>query len=162
MPAVKGEFYNYRTLFSTERPLFFLLKCKSSKARPLTAELRNLVHEFNLTFVFGPEVMLCSPDSAQSLRLLEEALGDVGGMDLLSTEIRLADIPEGEFHDCLESRDPQSIIGIYNRASSGASTMPLSEGMVLAVKSRGGKYGILLIEELTGTSCVVHASHVLI
>ena len=46
IPAVRGEYYSYSSVFTEGRQLYSLMKCKSNKAR-LISEISNLGSEVN-------------------------------------------------------------------------------------------------------------------
>ncbi len=103
-PAARGEFYSYTSRFSLERPLYFLLKCKSNKARPTTEAEAELVRELDLTFIFGDEITICSADSDPSMQLLSESRDDVRRLALNNTEIRTANVTLDNFYQCWGDR----------------------------------------------------------
>jgi len=160
MPAVQGEFYSYPYAFSKDTPLYFLLKCKSQKGRPLTTDVGYIVQELNLTFIFGDKVILCSPDSALSVELLRNIITDP--QKLNQSEIRVATITEDTFYDCYYEKDESILIDIHRGSGASKSNVVLSSGLILSVKTSSGKYGLILIKELTPSTCKIDACHILL
>lgn len=162
IPAVRGEFYGYASEFSVERPLYFLMKCKANKARPVMEDLKEVLQELDLTFIFGDEVFLCSPNSAQSVKLLGKVLEETSVRRLNETEVRLANMSSEAFYRCLDARSESMLVDAFHAPGASESTMLLSEGMTLAVRTASNKYGLILIEELTASTCRIVACHILV
>ena len=49
IPAVRGEYYGYSSVFTRKQPLYTLMKCKSNKSWPISA-VANLGSEVNAFF----------------------------------------------------------------------------------------------------------------
>lgn len=162
MPAVKGEFYRYTSDFSVERPLYFLMKCKSNKARSATTDIEKTLQELDLTFIFGDRVLLCSPNSAPSIGLLRNVLEDTVSRRLNETEIRLSNMSDEAFYRCLNARSEALLVDAFRASGASESTVVLSEGMTLAVRTGSNKYGLIRIKYLTVSTCSVEACHILL
>jgi hypothetical protein len=160
LPAVQGEFYSYTSDFSKDRPLYFLMKCKANKSRPLNTDVIHIVQELDLTFVFGNEVILCSPNSAPSVELLGSVVADP--QKLNHSEIRVANITEDTFYDCYHEKKESFLIDIHQTSRVNESSIVLSSGLILSVKTGSGKYGLILVKELTPSTCKVDACHILL
>lgn len=160
MPAVQGEFYSYTSDFSKDRPLYFLMKCKANKSRPLTMDVGHIVQELDLTFVFGNEVILCSPNSTPSVELLRSVMVDP--QELNHSEIRAATITEDTFYDCYHGKKESFLVDIHRTSGVSESSVVLSSGLILSVKTDLGKYGLILIKELTPSTCEIDACHILL
>jgi hypothetical protein len=160
MPAVRGEFYRYTSDFSVERPLYFLMKCKSNKARPTTTNVEHVLQELDLTFVFGDRVSLCSPNSAPSIRLLSNVIEDTSWRRLNETEIRLSNVTADDFYRCLDARSEALLVDAFRVSGTSESTVLLSKGMTLAIKTASNKYGLLLVNDLTASTCRIEACHI--
>jgi hypothetical protein len=161
MPAVKGEFYRYTSDFSVEKPLYFLMKCKSQKARS-TTNIENVLQELDLTFIFGDRVSLCSPNSVPSIGLLSNVLEGASLRSLNETEIRQSNMSLKAFYSCLDARSEALLADAFHASGASASTVLLSEGMTLTVRTTSNKYGLILVKELTASTCRVEACHILV
>jgi hypothetical protein len=161
MPAVRGEFYGYTSQFSVDRPLYFLMKCKSNKARQIATDPEQMLHELDLTFTFGDRVSLCSPNSAPSVRLLGSVLDEASLRRLSETEIRLNASLEA-FYRCIDARSGAVLKETFCASGSSEATVLLSEGMTLAIRTASNKYGVVLIRELTSSTCKIEACHILL
>jgi hypothetical protein len=160
IPAVPGEFYSYTSDFSIDRPLYFLMKCKANKSRPLATDVRHIVQELDLTFVFGNEVLLCSPNSTLSLKLLGSIISDP--QKLNNSEIRVATITEDTFYDCYNEKKKSFLVDIHHNSRVNESSVVLSKGLILSVKTSSGKYCLILVKEITPSTCKVDACHILL
>lgn len=159
IPSVRGEFYSYSTQFSVDRPLAYLMKCKANKARPINeAELIN--HEIDLAFVFGNPVLACTPKALE----FAELVGDrVIAEDLVRTMIAPAGITEERFYQLRQQKDGETVKQVCREAAQDAETaIALSQGMILSVATESGKYGLLLVKEITVSSVKVDACHILL
>lgn len=157
IPAVPGEFYSYTSDFSIERPLYILMKCKANKSRPIIPEI---IKELDLTFIFGSEVILCSPDSNPSKELLKDII--VEPQELNHSELRIANITEDTFYDCFQEKRDSFLVDIYNNSNEGESNLVLYTGLILSVKTYSGKYGLIIVKELTDSTCKIDACHILL
>jgi hypothetical protein len=162
IPAVKGEFYAYAAEFSTERPLYFFMKCKANKARSLATESDDLVRELDLTFIFGEEVLLCSPNSAPSTGLLRGAVTGPDLQRLNETEIRLATMPVSSFHRCRERRSGLALVDAFQGAGASVSAVRLSQGMTLSARTASNKYALIRVGDVVPSMCRVEACHILL
>src|SRR3989339_605796 len=71
IPAVHGEYYGYSSVFTRERPLYALMKCKSNKERPVS-EIVDLGSEANAFFRFNEtDQKIISIKTANNLGLLQ-------------------------------------------------------------------------------------------
>lgn len=162
IPAVRGEFYAYASGFSVERPLYFLMKCKSNKARCLATDVEQMLQELDLTFIFGDEVVLCSPNSAPSTRLLCNAVEYKNLRRLNETEIRPSNVPIDEFYRCFDARSESWLVDTFRSSGASESAVQLSKGMILSVKTASNKYGLILVKDLTASTCSIEACHILV
>lgn len=160
IPAVPGEFYSYTSDFSKERPLYFLMDCKANKSRSLTTDVGHIVQELDLTFVFGNEVILCSPNSTPSVELLGSVMSDP--QELNHSEIRVATVTEDTFYDCFYGKKGSFLVDIHRTSGVSESSVVLSSGLILSVKTSSGKYGLILVKELTPSTYKVEACHILL
>jgi hypothetical protein len=162
MPAVRGEFYRYTSNFSEDRPLYFLMKCKANKARPTTTEVEQMLQELDLTFIFGDKVFLCSPNSAPSIRLLGNVMEGASLRRLNETEIRLSNVPTEEFYRCLDARSESLLVDTFRVSGASESTVLLFKGMTLSIRTASNKYGLILVKDLTASTCRIEACHILV
>jgi hypothetical protein len=160
IPAVRGEFYAYSSLFTSDRPVGFLMKCRANKGRPIT-DVANYSQEHDLTFVFAGGVSVCSPNAAPSIRLLG---GLISADDLNETSITArADISQDAFYALRQRRNGGELAAVCCQAEPrNKAVVALSAGTILAVITQSGKYGLLLVKELTPTSLRVDAAHILL
>jgi hypothetical protein len=162
IPAVKGEFYAYAAEFSAERPLYFFMKCKANKARSLATESDHLVRELDLTFIFGEEVVLCSPNSAASIGLLSGAVTGPDLQRLNETEIRPATMPVSSFHRCRERRSALALVDAFQGAGPSVPALRLSRGMTLAARTASNKYALIRVKDVAPSMCSLEACHILL
>ncbi|HYU34366.1 MAG TPA: hypothetical protein VEW48_19610 [Thermoanaerobaculia bacterium] len=162
MPAERGEFYAYTSDFSVERPLYFLMKCKSNKARPATTDIEVALQELDLTFIFGERVFLCSPNSAPSIGLINNVLGNISLQRLNETEIRLSNMSSETFYRCFDARSEALLVDAFRASGASESILQLSEGMTLAVRTASNKYGLVLVKNMTTSTCRIEACHILL
>ena len=160
IPAVRGEYYSYPSLFTKEQPLFALMKCKSNKVRRLS-EISTLGTQINAFFQCEEKnSQVLSIKAAKDLGLLgttrmKDAFDDIWFAPTnLSAEqfIGLRDTKETMFlvSACREALiERQIVLDIY-------------EGLVVAFMTRGGKYGMFLVEDITFSSIQIEACHVLL
>jgi hypothetical protein len=161
IPSVKGKFYSYPTEFSSEKPLYFLWDCKANKAHSLATDVETILTELNLTFIFGDDVFLSSPNSAPSVKLLNGDLGNINASSLIETEIRSTNLSPDAFYLCFCEKSQTQLIDLFAAADSGESTLLLSEGLVVAIRTASNKYGLLLVKRLTASKCEIDACHIL-
>lgn len=160
MPAVRGKFYSYTSAFSKDRPLYFMMDCKANKSRTITTDVRHIVQELDLTFVFGNEVILSSPNSTPSAELLGSVIADPE--ELTQSEIRVATVTEDAFYDCYYGKKESFLVDIHRTSGASKSSVVLSSGLVLSVKTDSGKYGLILVKDLTPSACEIDACHILL
>ena len=160
IPAIKGQFYSYSADFSLDRPLYFLMSCKSNKGRPITEDVKYIIQELNLCFIFGNQVTICSPNSEESILLLKNS--EVHHENLSYSEIRVSSISKDTFYYCYQKKEESLLVDIYDTANENVSNIILSTGTILSVKTASGKYGLILIKELTNSTCKVDSCHILL
>jgi hypothetical protein len=160
IPAVRGKFYSYSSLFTPDRPVGFLMDCKANKHRPIT-DVADYAQEHDLTFVFASGVSVCSPNAAPSIRLLG---GLIAADEINETFIiARADISEGAFYALRQKKDGHALAEICRQmVPRNNVTVTLSAGMIFAVITESGKYGLVLVKELTPTSVKIDAAHILL
>jgi hypothetical protein len=160
IPAVRGEFYSYSSLFTSDRPVGFLMKCRANKGRPIT-DVADYPGEHDLTFVFAGGVSVCSPNAAPSIRLLG---GLIAADDLKQTFITArADISEDAFAALRQRKNGQELAAVCRQTEPrNNAVVALSVGTIFAVITESGKYGLFLVKELTPTSLKTDAAHILL
>lgn len=160
IPAVPGEYYSYSSDFSIARPLYCLCKCKANKSRPL-ADIGQITHEVDLTFVFGKVVWTCSPNSSRSVDLLCDFMSAPYALN--QTSIASPCITADEFYELHRRKDAASLVRVC-RASAPLrdALVELSAGTILAVTTMSGKYGLFRVKELTPSSIKIDACHILL
>ena len=159
IPAVRGEFYSYRALFSYDRPLGYLMKCKANKDRTLAFGEDN-PKGIDLVFVFDNGVSVCSPNSAPAVRLLEDL---VDPKVLNQTRIAVAGITVDEFNQLRERKNGSALAEVCRTAvARNDSIVTLMSGIIVAVTTESGKFGLLLVKELTPSTVRVDACHILL
>lgn len=162
IPAVQGEVYLYRARFTAERPLYFFMKCKANKARPLSPDVDDNLKELDAVFIFGERPLLCSPTEAPALALLGTALSAEGLAALHATEFRVLPRAPGLVERRFGNRTVLALVDAFHSAAPACGTVRLDRGTALAFKSATNKYGVLEVDDLFETSCSVTASHVLL
>lgn len=147
MPAEKGEFYAYSALFSNERPVYCLLKCKSNKARPFD-QVSILGNEANLIFGFDHGRITVTP---------------INGNGLSETSVAIANISTDEFHKIRTAKDLVALMEACDKAHRKTSTsIELEQDMIFAVMTNTGKYGLVQVKDISATQIVIDACHILI
>jgi hypothetical protein len=162
MPAIKGEFYAYTSDFSPERPLYFLMDCKANKARSITVDVEQLLQELDLTFIFGDEVLLCSPNSGPSIGLLSSVVKGANLRRLNETGIRLSSVPAERFRRCFDARSGLMLVDAFQGSGASEYAVRVSKGMTLSIKTASNKYGLILVKDLTASKCSLEACHILL
>lgn len=161
IPAEKGEFYDYAYLFIANRPIFALLKCKSQKGRPL-AQLSELGSEANILFCFGDsdQVVTHSVSAANEAGLLKHKFEpDFFG----ETYLGIANISRKDFHSLRSAQDVASLTKICKDACCDKNTLvTLTSGLVFAVVTDSGKFGLFLVEAIDSRSMKIEACHILV
>ncbi|MBI1939861.1 MAG: hypothetical protein HYS25_17270 [Ignavibacteriales bacterium] len=160
IPATPGKYYSYTADFSKDRPLYFMMDCKANKGRSLNTDVKYITQELDLTFVFGNEIILCSPDSNPSKELLKNII--VEPQELNHSELRIANITEDTFYDCFQEKRDSLLVDIYNNSNESESSLVLYAGLILSVKTYSGKYGLIIVKELIDTTCKIDACHILL
>lgn len=160
IPAVRGEFYSYRAVFTADRPLGYLMKCRANKDRALTFAEDN-PDGLDLVFVFGSHVAVCSPDSERAISLLAEI---VDRRNLDHTAIAVAGITADEFQQLRERKNGDELAEACRAAITVESSPAefLQIGMIIAVITESGKYGLLQVTELTSSAVKFDACHILL
>lgn len=161
IPAEVGEFYNYTSEFTTERPVFALMKCKANKNRPVE-QLPELGAEANIFFCFDgtTQVRACSIRTAHSLGLLDcQVNGESFDKTLLgSTKVDIED-----FHDIRSNKDVKTLMEVCQRTCNNSEAIiELGKGSIVAMMNDRGKYGMFLVQEMTPESVQIMACHTLL
>lgn len=160
IPAVRGEYYSYSSVFTEERPLYVLMKCKSNKAR-LISEAPNLGSEVNAIFQFeGGNPRILSIKEADPLGLLEGmhskgAFGDTWFAPTNLTAKQFMKLRSGKKTDEL-------VRACQDALTDRQVATKLREELVVAMMTDGGKYGMFLVEEITTSSIQIEACHILL
>jgi len=162
IPSVPGEVYLYRAHFTAARPLYFFMKCRANKARPLSPDLGDYLQELDAVFAFGAQPLLCSPTEAPALALLRSQLGADKLRALHATELRPLLLPPGSVERRFGARTVLGLVDVFHSAPSGCGVVPLTRGTTVAFRSATNKYGVLQVNDLRDMSCMVTASHVLL
>lgn len=160
IPAVPGEYYIYSSTFTTERPVYALLKCKANKNRTVTS-LKDLGNEANLLFLFRQnQIQVCPIKTAIDYGLPRHFVD----LETLSdTWIGVATITKEFFHEIREMGEISDLKRIC-RASCLEPKTPilLKQGSIIAMMTSCGKYGMFLVNEITKTSIEIEACHILL
>lgn len=160
IPAVRGEYYSYSSVFMEERPLYALMKCKSNKAR-LISEAPNLGSEINAFFQFnGGNPRILSIKEADTLGLLhglrsKGAFGDTWFAPTNLTAEQFMKLRAGKKTDELV-RVCQDVLTVRQIVTE------LREGLVVVLMTNSEKYGMFLVEEITISSIYIEACHILL
>jgi len=160
IPAVPGEYYSYSSVFTEERPLYALMKCKSNKAR-LAGEIPDLGSEANAFFQFnGEDPQIISIKKAGALGLLESTPPkDTFG----NTWFASTNLTAEQFMELRDSKANQGLVEACEKALANRhDTTELHEGLVVALMTDAGKYGMFLVEEVTIFSVQIKACHILL
>lgn len=158
IPSVKGEWYNYRSMFTPTRPLGYLMKCKANKDRTLTFVEQN--PDVDLVFVFSSlGVQICSPDSRPSLALFENI--DVNTNLLKRTAISKVAITSEQFNSIRDRKDHEGLISACHN-NMVVNHLTVIGGMIIAVTTPAGKYCLMRAIEVCPKAVCFDACHVLI
>lgn len=161
IPAQPGEFYSYASEFTAERPVLALMKCKSSKSRPIK-QLPDLGPEANIFFQFGDsnQVRAHSIKTAHAFGLLDSlAVENPFGETWLAT----AHITVEEFYEIHSCKDVETLVNACQEACFERKVVvEMNEGSIVAIMTSGGKYGMFLVQEITSVSIQVVACHILL
>ncbi|MDE1975365.1 MAG: hypothetical protein KGI49_02545 [Patescibacteria group bacterium] len=159
IPAVRGEYYAYSSEFTDKKPLYVFLKCKSNKSRTLACA-EELGREANLVFLFGDMTGVCSIRKANSHGLLGDTVSDDAFGE---TWIAVLDMTADDFYRIRSQKDAKSLMEISRAACAERKTsVTLKAGAIIAMMTDAGKYGMFLVKELTPTSVLIDACHVLL
>ncbi len=159
-PAVRGEYYTYSSVFTEERPLYVLMKCKSNKSRQIS-DAQNLGSEVNALFQFeggGPRIL--SPKEADALGLLDgmHSKGIFG-----DTWFAPTNFTSEQFMKLRASKNAEEIMKVCQNALTDRKVaIELREELVVALMTDNGKYGLFLVEEITISSIQIEACHFLL
>jgi hypothetical protein len=161
IPAVPGEYYGYHHQFTDGKPLYALMKCKSQKAR-VVAQAEQLGCEANLFFEF---------ESAFSARVhaIKKAhacglLGiSINGVQFGNTWVASTNVTAEDFYALREQKDVEVLVEICTLACNNREeSVDLVPGIVVAMMTDTGKYGMFLVRDLTPKSILVDACHILL
>lgn len=159
IPSVPGEYYVYSSVFTKERPLYTLGKCKANKNRPIAA-IKNLGRQANLFFFFNNSnpVQICAVRTACDSDLLSVDSGLFGETRIASTKITV-----DEFYKLCLQKNTVRLVDVCKSACSKCDTfITLKLGTVIAMITDDDKYGLFLVKNLTRTSIHVDACHILL
>ena len=160
IPAVRGEYYSYSSVFTKERPLYVLMKCKSNKAR-LISEAPNLGSEINALFQFNEgNSRVLSIKEANTLGLLESVYSKGAFGD---TWFAPTNLTPGQFMKLRARKKTEELVRACRAALAERQVaIKLREELVVALMTDGGKYGMFLVEEITIFSIQIEACHILL
>jgi len=143
MPAEKDEFYAYSALFSDQRPVYALMKCKSNKSRP-KADIPTLGEEANLLFGFDHVGVTMTPIRGKS-----------------NCKIAIADITVDEFRRICAEKDVAALTSIcHDTCYEHSVPIAMKQGVIVAVMTDNSKYGIMLVKDISDTCIVIDACHI--
>lgn len=159
--AVPGEFYAYASEFTDERPMYVLMKCKANKSRPIAAA-EELGHEVNLLFLFDSPIQaeVCAIKTACASGLLGHSVNtELFG----ETWIAPARITATEFYGLRSQKDVGVLVEICQVACADhVVSIKLDPGIIIAMMTDGGKYGLFLVKEIASKSIKIDACHILL
>lgn len=160
IPAVRGEYYSYSSVFTEERPLYSLMKCKSNKAR-LISEVPALGSEVNAFFHFDREnPRILSIKEASTLGLLEgtPSKGSFGDIWFAPTYLTA-----NQFIKLRADKKTEELVRVCQGALTDRQiSTELREELVVALMTADGKYGMFLVKEITIFSIQIEACHILL
>ncbi|HEY4504820.1 MAG TPA: hypothetical protein VJI73_03550 [Candidatus Paceibacterota bacterium] len=159
IPSVRGEWYNYPSEFTPNRPLGYLMKCKANKDRPLYYVEHN--QDVDIVFVFGSRgVQLCSPDSRPAIDLMVST--GIKVCRLRRTRIvNQSCVTPGQFDLIRSSKDSNALIPVCQTGIS-AACLTLIEGMIVSVMTPAGKYGLMRAVEVHSDMVRLVSCHILL
>lgn len=158
MPAVRGEFYSYSAVFTEERPIYALMKCKSNKSRPID-DVSDLGHEASALFLFSEQgSQILSIKEANNLGLLRGTKMPTTLDDLLLAPTTLT---AEQFTKLRIGKKTGMLVNAAKLADRHIA-VELYEGLVVAMVTTSGKYGMFLVEEVTSSSVQIEACHILL
>ncbi len=157
IPSVKGEWYNYRSVFTPMRPLGYLMKCKANKDRPLCFVEEN--DGVDITFVFDEEVVqVCSPDSEHSLKMMA---GRVDPKTLKKVNFVQTSLTKVQFDAIRIGKDVVSLLTVC-QSGSVANCLLVTKGIILAIKTQAGIYCLMRATEVNPHKVCFDACHILL
>ena len=133
------------------------MDCKANKSRPIN---QDIIKEVDLTLIFGNEVILCSPNSKLSVGLLKSVIDYTQVLN--HSEIRLASITEETFYYCFHQKKQSLLFDIHRTSGVNKSSIVLTNGLILSVMTDSGKYGLILVKDLSESTCKIDACHILL
>lgn len=161
IPAVRGEYYSYSTVFTDEKPLYVLMKCRANKDR-IIASAEELGSEANLLFRFDSttHAQVCAIKTAHTWGLLGDSVnGELFG----ETWIAAAGITPEDFHKIRSQKNVNELVEISKAACSERKVFAdLKPGAVMAMMTDAGKYGMFMVKEITPKSIHIDACHILL
>ena len=160
IPAVRGEYYSYSSVFTEGRQLYSLMKCKSNKAR-LISEISNLGSEVNAYIHLDCEnPRILSIKEASTIGLLEGIVSKDHFGDIWFAP---TNITAEQFMKLRADRKTEELVRACQEALTDRQvSTELHEGLVVALMTAEGKYGMFLVEELTIFSVQIEACHILL
>jgi hypothetical protein len=158
--ATPGKFYAYQPVFTDQKPLYALLDCKANKSRT-TAQASELGREVHLHFGFKG----ATPVRATSVKTAM-ATGLFAPVDAEFDDVWVAPaagIAIEDFYTLCAKRDSAGLANICKAACSKRETsIIVTPGIIVAVMTSGGKYGLFMAKQITPTTASVDACHVLL
>lgn len=161
IPAVPGEFYSYSSEFTDKKPLFVFMKCKANKAW-MAADAERLGREANLFFLFNQtgRMEVRSISAAHAAGLLGDSI-DAGSFG--ETWVAPAPVSAEDFYQLRSRADVADLVTTCKTAcAERATSLHLEQGMVVAMMTDAGKYGMFLVKEVAATSIRIDACHILL
>ncbi len=159
IPAVSGKFYAYQSIFTDCKPLYALLDCKANKDRTL-AHAGELGREVHLHFEFDgtTRARVSSIRAAKTDGLLGHVKVEFDDVWIAPANIAIED-----FYILCALRNSMKLADICKTACKNRElSTDMAPGMIVAVITNAGKYGLFLVKELTPISVSVDACHVLL
>ena len=161
IPAESGEFYSYTSEFTTERPVFALMKCKANKNRPIE-QLTDISFEASIFFQF------CDSTQAKAHSIkAARALGFLGSYadekTIGETWLALSEVTTEEFYEIHSHKDVEKLVKACREACFKRQVVvELNEGSIVTMTINNSKYGMFLVQEITSVSIRVAACHILL
>lgn len=158
IPATRGTFYVYQSLFTDSDPLYAFLDCKANKRRPVE-QINDLGREVHVHFEFdgvtGVHV------SSVKAALAAGKLGEVNA-EFDDVYVATADLAIEDFYALCARRDSAKLIELCESACSRRETsLRATPEMIVAFMTSGGKFGLFLVKEITLKSVGIEACHFL-
>lgn len=158
IPSVKGEWYNYCSIFTPNRPLGYLMKCKANKDRAWSFVEVN--PDVDIIFMFGKRsVRICSPHSKLSVERMSSF--NVSINTLNKSLITRIGTNSGIFDEMRNLKDKEQLASIC-RSGHGISQMAIHKDMVISIITQTGKYGLMRVVEVTPEMVRLDMCHILI